>query len=66
MFHCLFRDLGSSNTTYQDNISTTRSYAENIQFDDVRLATECDIAVELKHPRRDAISSQKKERQYIS
>lgn len=26
----------------------------------IRLATECDIAVELKHPRRDAISSQKK------
>lgn len=32
----------------------------------IRLATEPDIAVELKHPRRDAISSQKKERQCIS
>ena len=62
MFHCLFRDLGSSNTTYQDNINMLK--ISNLMI--IRLATESDIAVELKHPRRDAISSQKKERQYIS
>ena len=62
MFHCLFRDLGSSNTTYQDNINMLK--ISNLMI--IRLATESDIAVELKHPRRDAISSQKKERQCIS